>query len=548
MSTIPGPDRLWFRWLAGHPLDGQYRTDATYLRKGTKLQHKTRVGRWSYLAGWQRTAIRNGLVLTPPVAAWQYMIAPTRTIVVGALTTLLAALYAAVRGWRAWQVRSAHRAYVRPLHDVLGPLLGLPPTTRAHDYITVPADFRTNEKAPVHIALPRAFAPTEANKEIVRGAVLPKLGMNTENMDVIFHSVGNPTVDFKMAPQPPDKVTWADCLSLIKACEPGQVFVGLGARNRPYIRDFRDGEVVHGGFNGQTGSGKSNMVIGWVSQFHHNEPRTLTTYIDPKQSSLPHCLVGVRGYTLANDPDDVQAMWTAIEAVETLMDRRRDQRLNDPTIEFPIALLILDELSEFADLSREYWDTIRDSKDRKTPPIWRSIARIMRMGREFGMRVLVFTQRLDSASTGGFGLRDLLGWRGLSKFKKNHWMMLIGTTPVPRAVNKVGRWIYSDGDKDRWVQNVYATEAQLRDWAMGVMSPEAVPVGADPALTCEDAPTGTGDIVGIKAMAEYAEVDYETFRKRRLRAGGIPGERVVDGAIVVSRSDLSAFISDGVRV
>lgn len=546
MSKIPGPDHMWFRWFAGHPLDGHYRTDATFFRAGTKSQHKTPVGRWSYLAGWRRSAVRNLVALGVPALVWQYRQHPSRTVALVAVVAVWAVTWGALRAWKAWGVRQDYRTYVRPIHDVLGPLLGLPPTTRPNDYITVPHSFRENEKTPVHITLPRAFAPSSGNRELITSAVLPKLGVNEDNTDVIFRSVGNPTVDFKMAPQPPDRVMWAASIDLITSCEPGQIFVGLGARNKPYIRDFREGEVVHGGFNGQTGSGKSNAVMGWVAQFLHSDPGTTVTFVDPKQSTLPNCLVGVPGYTLANNPDDPAEMWRVIEVFENEMDRRRNARLKDPTLEFSLMYLILDELSEFADISKEHWDEIKEKGDRKTARIWRSIARIMRMGREFGCRVLVFTQRLDSASTGGFGLRDLLGWRGLSKYKKNHWMMLIGTTPIPKMVNRVGRWIYSDGDKELWVQNVYATEIELREWAVagrrdvdthrGQMAPTAVlPAASDPGVQWE--------VIGLEAAADYLDVPRETFRKRRTKAEGVPGEGLVGRSPAFMKADLDAFWS-----
>ncbi|WP_406469944.1 hypothetical protein [Streptomyces sp. NBC_01615] len=48
------------RFLAGRPIDGVMRTDATFWRSGTRVLAKVegRVGRSSYRAGWQRLAFR----------------------------------------------------------------------------------------------------------------------------------------------------------------------------------------------------------------------------------------------------------------------------------------------------------------------------------------------------------------------------------------------------------------------------------------------------------------------------------------------------------
>jgi hypothetical protein len=280
------------------------------------------------------------------------------------------------------------------------------------------------------------------------------------------------------------------------------------------------------------------------------------TTIDPKQSALPACLVGVPGYRLANDPDNVPEMWDAIAEFEAEMIRRRHARILDPTAEFPMMLLNLDELSEFADMTRETWEEIRQDPEaygypetaskQKRAPVWRSIARLLRMGREYGVRVMVFTQRLDNASTGGIGLRDLLGWRGLAGFRKNQWMMLIGTMPVPKSVKRVGRWIYSDGDQEVWVQNVYGTPEQLRDYAMAGRRSADTERGHTPVHV--PSPGGLPasvqwDIVGLQAAADYLRMPVETFRKQRRRAGGIAGEGLQGRSPTWMTADLDKFVT-----
>jgi hypothetical protein len=530
-------------------MDGRYRTDATFWRAGRKSLHPVTVRRWSYLPGWKRSGIRLAVTVGNAGVYALYKFYPVWTVVGLALGGLSAAVYAVLAARRAWRRRMMHRGYEQPLHAVLGPLLGLPMTQRATDYITVPPSYRDNEATPVVINLPDSFAPTPANRQQLSDVVLPKLGLNEDNTDVVFRTVGNPVMHCKMAPQPPNSVLWADCLDVLEGLKPGQIFVGLGARNKPYIRDYTAGEQVHGGFSVQTGRGKSSAMMAWVAQALHNDQDVLVTVIDPKQSALPTCLVGVPGYRLANDPDNVLEMWDAIVAFETEMDRRRLQRLNDPTLEFPLMYLYLDELSEFADMTRETWEIIREDSENKSAlpkkaPVWRSISRILRMSREYGGRVNVFTQRLDNASTGGIGLRDLFGERGLGGYKRNQWMMLVGTLPMPKPSSRRGRWIYTDGNKELWVQNVYATEQELRDWALAGRRPVDIHGGHSPVTAPspgDSDPSVQWDIVGLQAGADYLGIPVGTFRKRRQRAGGIPGEGVQGRSPVWMKTDLDAF-------
>lgn len=229
----------------------------------------------------------------------------------------------------------------------------------------------------------------------------------------------------------------------------------------------------------------------------------------------------------------------------------------DRTLEFPLMFLVLDELSEFADVSKQLWEDIKadpeqygyDSIPKKAPnPIWRSLSILLRMGREYGVRVIVLTQRLDNASTGGIGLRDLFGMRALGKFRKNQWMMLVGTTPVPKSINKVGRWLYTDGDKERWVQNVYGDAELLRDWAFGDRSGNDTQ--AEHTTGEDTSPGGMAesvkwDIKGLAAGAEYVGIPVGTFRKYRRDRGPIPGEGLSGRSPVWSYDTLDRFFDTG---
>ena len=112
---------------------------------------------------------------------------------------------------------------------------------------------------------------------------------------------------------------------------------------------------------------------------------------------------------------------------------------------------------------------------------------------------------------------------------KNQWLMLIGTMPVPKSVKRVGRWIYSDGDKEIWVQNVYGSPEELREYAMAGRRSVDTRVGHS-----EVHDTSPGDssrsvqweVVGLKAGAEYVGLKVGTFRNHRRDRGPIPGEGV----------------------
>jgi hypothetical protein len=542
VSKIPGPDNILWRFVAGQPLDGHYRTDATYWRRGQKNLHKTEPHRWSYLSGAERTLLRVGALAAAGASVWGWTTHRGVFLAAAAFLALLAAVWGvwvAVRTWREWHT---FRHYVKPLDAVLRPLLALPRTVAARDYITVPATFATVEDTPVRIILPRHFNPSSRNREALAEATLPKIGRNEDNTDVVFHAVGNPYMELKMAPQPPLRVPWADVVTLMESLERGQVLIGLGQRDKPFIRNFLEGESPHWGFSCNTGTGKSFFLMSTTAQVMHQDPGTTVTFIDPKGSSLPKSFVGVPGYTLYGNPDNVQEMWGGILAFEAEMDRRRAIKLNDPTVSFPLMFLFLDELSEFADMTQEEWDEIREKGDKKKAPIWRSIARIIRLVREYDGRVVVVTQRLDNPSTGGLGLRDLLGFRGLAGFRRNQWMMLVGTTPVPKASPIIGRWIYSDGFSEWWVQNVFGDPIVMRDYALVGRRDVSLVEGRTASSPGETVGVGTWDIVGLEAAADYAGLSQSAFVQRRKRAEGVRGEGRVGHQPAFMKEDIDAFM------
>lgn len=552
MSKIPGPDSWVWRFVAGQPLDGRYRTDAKFFRRGRKALGPVAPGRWSYLAGGERLAVRLGVLCGVPAAGWEYWTHPTRTTILGAFLGVLGALWGVWRLREGWRRRRVYRRYILPLHRVLEPLLGLPATARPREYIAVPETWATAEETPVRIGLPPEFNSSPAAKRLVADAAMSKFPrMTHDNTDAIFQTVGRPVLLLKMAPQPPDLVIWAEHADTIRALPPGKTFVGLGARNKPYIHDWNSGELVHFGVSVNTGGGKSNAIVGWLAQ--ELRKGASATFIDPKHSFLPEVLQGHPRFTLANDPDDPHEFWDKIFAFEREMDRRGKIIRKDRTQEFPLAFLVLDELSEFADISSLLWEAIKadpepfgyDPVGKKAPsPLWRSLSRILRMGREFYCRVIVLTQRLDNKSTGGIGLRDLFGTRALGKFRKNQWMMLDGSTPVPKSINKIGRWIYTDTDSYTWIQNVYGEPEELRDWAFAeirAIDTQDDTRAGDDLSPGDESVSVECQVRGNEAGAEYVGLTVSQFRNARRMRGPIPGETYVGRSPVWTREALERF-------
>jgi predicted DNA-binding transcriptional regulator AlpA len=260
---------------------------------------------------------------------------------------------------------------------------------------------------------------------------------------------------------------------------------------------------------------------------------------------------------MANDPEDVEAMWAAIHRGKVDMDHRRAEYARNRTKQFPIHLVMIDELNMFKELTLEAW-AAKLAENKRLPkedqedlpkecPVWADIRAMLHMGRFVGIHVICVAQDFRAEILGGHGARNGFGLRGMGGFLPSQWKMFIGTTPVPAAQRGVGRWIFWQGEQQDWVQitkcdrdAAYAFAAHGRELhderaALGYETEQPeLTVGSDtdldytaPILT-ESTTSSDKDtrriIVGVKEAARYLGYSkwrtFDTARSRR----PIPGQ------------------------
>lgn len=378
------------------------------------------------------------------------------------------------------------------------------------------------EKRIGHIELPDHFQGTTEQKRAITALANARLPLEVE---IRWQTDKQPFQAILMrVEQCPATVPFAEVRELVDDCKPGEVFIGLDRKRKPYMGSFLTDDP-HWGFEVGSRRGKSTFLSFTAAQILHQDPRATVTGIDVKRESFK-ALFGVPRLRLANDPRDIAAMWKAIKDFREEMDRRCDARAADPTLDFPFALLMIDELSQFSAQSKQLWTHVKEKGDPAHAPVWDDIAAIMWQGAAFRCHVLMAGQRIDHQVTGGIGLITSLGFRGLAGFRSANWARLIGTYPIPRSRPERGRWIYSDGNSETWVQNVWATDEEIKAYAMGgshAEAAEAAPTGPTEQGGKWEAPSdaagadagGTEWVVGNDDAARYLGIEKETFRKRR---------------------------------
>lgn len=462
-------DGLWillYRWFSGHTLNGHYYTDATWFRKASRVRHPTgRVMYWHHMPRIHRAGIR--LASTVAIIAIAYGLMANRPATVlgleigGSVTVAGLVSFGCVKGKRAYR----HRATLTPLSSALSTTLRLANAETERSVSLVPGYRKISQGKIGEIALPAHFQTgNEQAKTELEDLVSSRLPVD---VDFEWKTRTRPLkVIILAAPKPPTMVRFESYIPEMEACEPGQVVVGLN-KHRKIFRASFNLDDPHWGFSVGSGMGKTTFLLTTGAQILHNDAAATVDVIDPKQSGLD-ALIGIPGVRVACDPLNAAEMWELVESVYEEMMQRQAIRKRDKTVEFPIKVFMIDEVNTFADIMRDHWQDLKQAmKNAPTgaPPVWRKIARILWMGRETNIHIIVVGQKLDDKSVGGIGLRDSLGFRGLAGFKPNMWKILIGTTPIPRSQKPKGRWIYSDGQTETWVQNLYADSETIRAYA-----------------------------------------------------------------------------------
>lgn len=529
MADRHGGAVLAWRWVTGADLDHGRSHDCP----GPQCRARA----WAHRPRHHRAAIRVATPAAALAAAYGMIADEAATVYSAAAAAVAVTLAAAWTGVRRRRQRRHDRRVIAPMAASLAAVIGTAPAqARAAVHLPHPG---TDPRGHLgHIELPDAYPAGVDARKAVEHVISTHLPWD---VDVSWRTAGKPKrVMISAAPKPPEVVPFASVMDEIARCAPGVILIGIDRHSDPFRWSLNDGDDPHGGFSVGSGRGKSTFLNISGAQILHQDPAATITGIDPKMSSFDP-ITGVPGVTLANDPRDIPGMWNTVAQYKKQMDERIEAKKANPTLEFPVSLLFIDEVNMFASMSAAYW---REQDEKGTPPVWMDIAAVLWMGRFVHCHGILVGQRLDDKATGGVGLRDSLGFRGLAGYRPNQWKMLIGTTPIPKSQRQRGRWIYSDGQEETWVQNIMATPQEIRAYAMegrlpvsGVVSGSVVSAGETPAARTD---TGARWVTGLGTAAAYLGMSPAAFEKARQRSA-VAGELRNGGQPTWTEYDLDTW-------
>ncbi|MEU6504496.1 pRL2-11 [Streptomyces californicus] len=480
------------RFLAGRPMDGERKTDATFWRSGTRVLPKVegRVSRSSYRAGWKRLTFRISSLAALGAggyqAGWVHQDATVATAqqiwanpepALAALeqTGMAAASTAAVTTAAYFALtrkrRELMREWVLPLHEALALPLRLPEQTDPRGYLHIPQGF-SEDDAVIRVDVPGRL---DFSKDLVVDIITTKLAL--EGVTFSWHLAGRETyVTVKKTRKPPARAAFTEpkVREIVAAAKESAPVIGIGSAGRIVTVDL-DAESPHILVNASTGGGKSVTLRCIACQMLHHG--SLVYVLDTKRISHPWA-PGLTGVTYCRDIADIHDQLIALGQEGRRRTRVADELGidADPKDIGPRLLILLEEVNATMKMLARYWEKTRESGDPKVSPAVDALNEILYMGRQLRMHVLLVAQSATARALGGPEVREQFSTRILARYSVNAWRMLAPEIhPAPKSTKHHGRAQVVSGGSARETQILFFTEAEAREWATtGTPAPPAV--------------------------------------------------------------------------
>jgi hypothetical protein len=440
--------RLLWRWVSGFPLDGKYRTNATWNHPATRVLHPTgRAIRWHWWRRRTRAAIRDSATIAAAAAAWGAAVNWAATLAVLAGTGAVAALLA------GWQVRNwrHRRDWVGPLNEALPPGITVRKLTR--------------DRSRTVLALPPGFTGDDKDKKLIMQVASAKLNPVAVLEPAWSLHGKHPEVAITLIQPPPGYVSFADIRELADAAEEHEIVLGIGRKGVPGIISV-DNDSPHIGLSMGSGDGKSVTARNSAAQLAHHG--ALIVVLDAKLMSQ-HWAAGLPNVAYARTPAEIHvlAIWLAGE-----VDRRNLVALYSADVEGkvhasvgPRIVGILEELNVTQAALSDYW---KSSGGKGRSPAVAALDKVAFTGRAVNVNLEYIGQRLSAkATSGGSGdARENLGVLLMSNPAASTWKMLVGDRhALPPATDVQGRLQVVTAKTVTEIQGAYVTGAQARGYA-----------------------------------------------------------------------------------
>ena len=529
---------LW-RFLAGHPLDGKHRTNATFWQHPTKALHPTaEKSWWHWRQGCHRSAMRVGGTLGVLLVSAGFVFEITLMVVLLGTILLAGFGYCALRVYLVARKWNHYRQVERPLHHALTPVLGGPPARLAIE----------RDRSSVALHLPATFIGDAGAKQAIELAVKEKLGL--DDPEVKWQLRGRkPSVTFGKRYYPPLLVTLDAVMADINSAKWHECLWGIAARDARVITSV-DVDAPMTGLSMGTGKGKSTVARNALAQFLYHGG--LGVVLDYKMFSQRWAL-DLPNVLYAKTPAQIHAtlMWLEWEVNRRnkIADASADIDGNVTADVGPPIYVVCEELNATqGKLAKYYRQNLKQKGDPARSPACEALDELLFIGRQVKVFVLLIGQRLSvkavSGSGGGGDARENIGCYLMCDPSPSTFKMIGWDHALPAAAGHRGRIQVVTATAVRETQGVLVTgqEAQKlalagepADWSAWALEVPDVPgIEAFPyvQVTGADVPEMAGPLAAVRSLdvtlpdaveaGLFGHRRYEAVRKQFQRDSDAP--------------------------
>jgi hypothetical protein len=469
-----------YRYVTCRPLDGHARTDAGFLRPGTKPFTKSgQTPYFNYWPGWKRgllltrlpllLLLLTGLLLLAGVMFSSELLRSLALLpVVGEIVILQ---WWITEGLSYARRRRFEKDYISPLRGAIIALL------KTRDGIKLELErglIRASSPGPSGVVyLPPKHPMPDGDRENLIELIRGRMG--SEAIDGRYNMEGStPYLELFVPAQPPSFVTWEE---MLQHADPGFPFLGLSSSG--VVRWDLHMDSPHMVVAGGSGSGKSELIAWIVAQMMRHGAGVIV--LDPKYSS--HLwLYGKEGVLYCSEPRMIHD--TILWLDEELRSRGRGSQR--PGWEMPPRIVVLvEERNSLQTLLRDHWIEVREPSMARTSPALAALDRLSSQGRSLGIHILLAGQETAERSIGSranFGAFAVAGRMPANKWK------LTGAARKPAISTRPGRFGYVCGDQVTVFQAAYPDlkheSARLLEYAF---SGEVAPLDVQALMMMEHA-------------------------------------------------------------
>lgn len=466
---------LW-RWFSGQPLDGKYRTSATWVRPATRVLHPTgHAVRWHHMPRSTRAVIRTGVTVAPFAVMYGLWANKPLTLVFVIAVFAVSAVLGSWLAVRKVRLARHRRRWVTPLHRALAPVLGVSLAERPQSWLSVEPD-----RSGATVALPDHFSSRPAQKAAVIDVVKAKLAL--EAPEVTWDERGHrPVVRFRAQPAPPRKVDADLILPALAEAKSTDLVLGLGRGGRPVIASLDD-DSPHVMLSQGSGSGKSTTAKLILSQ--QLAKGAIGLVWDYKRISLSWAK-GLPNVVYCKTAAEIHAaaLWLLheVERRNEVADAGADIEGRVHANVGPRIIVIAEEMNATMNRLRAYW---RDVGDGGRSPAVEAIEDSHFMGRQVLCNIVSTGQRMSVRASASGEARETMGIRILGRYTASTWKMLVPEVPFVPSRNEPGRVQAVTGGVARETQVGRLTGYQARQLSLsGTVTPWPSPIPGMPHLT-----------------------------------------------------------------